>query len=285
MPTSRVPAALLLLAATITPGTAAAADPNADLPDRVRAVFVARCAACHGHDRPRPKGKFGYVTDLQRLADNPKLVVPTKPEESHLWQLVESDKMPPEDARTGALTIAEKEVIRAWIAAGAPATAPSVAEAVPPAPAPPPTPVFTRLLRWLGKFHVLVIHFPIALLLTAAGAEAVCLVRRRREPWAPLRPWVLLGAAGAVCAAALGWLLADVAGYGIGSPQLLALHRWLGTATAAWTVGVALLSERDVSRGRRSWTFRAALWLGAGLIAAAAHLGGSLVHGPDFFDW
>jgi hypothetical protein len=238
---------------------------------------------------PKPKGKFGYVTDLRRVADNPKLVVPSKPEESRLWQLVADDEMPPEDARTGALTPAEKEVIRAWIAAGAPAAAPSAAEAVPPPPAPPPEPppppLLTRLLRWLGKFHVTVIHFPIALLLTAAAAEAWCLLRRRREPWAPVRFCAALGAAGAVCAAALGWLLADVGGYGLVSPQLLGLHRWIGTTAAAWSVGVVVLSEWDVYRGRRGWVFRAALWVGAALIGSAAHFGGGLVHGEDFFAW
>jgi hypothetical protein len=180
-------------------------------------------------------------------------------------------------------------VIRDWIAAGAPA-AESSAAAAPPAPAPPPEPpppppFSTRLLRWLGKFHVSVVHFPIALLLTAAAAEAWCLLRRRREPWPPVRFCVLLGAAAAACAAALGWLLADVSGYGVGSPQVLALHRWLGTGAAAWSLGVVLLSEWDVRHGRRGWPFRVALWAGAALIGFAAHLGGSMVHGEDFFAW
>jgi Planctomycete cytochrome C len=285
------PLPLILLAAwIIAPGPAPAADTEADLPsNRVRAVFVARCAACHGPDLRKPKGRFGYVTDLRRVADNPKLVVPSKPEESRLWELVESGEMPPEDARTGAPTLAEKEVIRDWIAAGAPVAEPSAAEAVPLPPTqsqePPPPSFLARLLRWLGKFHVIIIHFPIALLLAAAAAEGWCLLQRRREPWLPVRLCAALGAGGAMCAAVLGWLLADVGGYGVGSPQLLALHRWIGTGAAAWSVGVALLSEWDVHCGRRSWIFRGALWVGAALIGSAAHFGGSLVHGEDFFTW
>lgn len=287
MTTRRSLALFLLAASAVAPGVATAADPAADLPGRVRAIFVARCAACHGPDLRKPKGKFGYVTDLRRVAENPKLVVPSKPEESRLWELVEGDEMPPEDAKSGALTPAEKETVRAWIAAGASAPDPSAADANPPPPAPspaPPPPLLTRLLHWLGRLHVVVIHFPIALLLSAALAEAGCLLLRRREPWAPVHAAVVLGAATAVCAAALGWLLAD-AGYGIGSPQLLALHRWIGTTAAAWSVGVAGLSEWDARRGRRGWVFRVTLWLGAAMIGAAAHFGGALVHGEDFFTW
>jgi hypothetical protein len=259
-----------------------------DLPGRVRAVFLARCAACHGPELSRPKGHFGYVTDLRRLADSPKLVVPSKPEESRLWRLVERDEMPPEGARTGAATAAEKEVIRDWIAAGAPAAGPSRAQAEPPPRNPlaeTPPPLLTRLLRWLGKLHLIVIHFPIALLLSAAAAEACSLLRPPPGPQSPVRLCVLLGSAAAVCAAALGWLLADVAGDGVSDPPLLALHRWLGTAAAAWSVGLVLLSERDARRGRRGWSFRVALWLGAALVGSAAHLGGGLVHGDDFFAW
>src|SRR5260370_12801983 len=95
------PLPLILLAAwAIAPGLATAADTEADLPGRVRAVFVARCATCHGPDLRKPKGKFGYVTDLRRVADNPKLVVPSKPEDSPLLHLVADDQMPPHDATT-----------------------------------------------------------------------------------------------------------------------------------------------------------------------------------------
>jgi hypothetical protein len=50
-------------------------------------------------------------------------------------------------------------------------------------------------------------------------------------------------------------------------------------------VATALLSERDARRGRRSPFFRVMLALGALLVGAAGHFGGSLVHGEDFFNW
>ncbi len=98
----------------------AAGDEPRDLATEVRRVFAAKCAGCHGADLARPKGRFGYVLDLARVAANPEMVVPSRPAESELWVLVERGEMPPADARTGALTAQQKEVIRAWIAAGAP---------------------------------------------------------------------------------------------------------------------------------------------------------------------
>jgi mono/diheme cytochrome c family protein len=265
-----------------------------DLASQVRAIFAARCAECHGPELRRPHGRFGYVLDLGRVAGNPKLVLPFRPAESRLWTLIRDDEMPPADARQGPLTAEQKGVIRAWISSGAPA------ESSPASPQPSPSispveegamsetfdrPLGPRILRWLGKFHILVIHFPIALLLAAAVGEAWRMGWRLGSPWPAVRFCVLLGAAGAVAAAVLGWFHADWGGYGAGSPEILGLHRWLGTAAALWAVGIALLSERDTCLGRRSLTFRMMLLLGTLLMGAVGHLGGTLVHGEEFFNW
>jgi hypothetical protein len=81
----------------------------------------------------------------------------------------------------------------------------------------------------------------------------------------------------------LGWLHADFGGFGAG--PTLRLHRWVGTAASVCAVLGALLSEWDVRRGRRSLLFRVLLGAGAVLVGVAGHLGGTLVHGEDFFDW
>ena len=257
------PLPLILLAAwIIAPGPATAADTEADLPDRVRAVFMARCAACHGPDLRKPKGRFGYVTDLRRVADNPKLVVPSKPEESRLWELVESGEMPPEDARTGAPTLAEKEVIRDWIAAGAPvrralgsggcATTPNLVAGTAPAL------VSRACCAGWGSSTSSSSTFLLPCSWRPPRRRGGACCSAGGSPGCRFSCVAALAAAGAMCAAVLGWLLADVGGYGVGSPQLLALHRWIGTGAAAWSVGVALLSEWDVHCGRRSWVFRGA---------------------------
>jgi len=247
----------------------------------VRAVFAAKCAACHGPDLPKPKGRFGYVLDLARVSGNREMVVPFVPDESELWELVRRGEMPPADSPSGPLTAEQKELIRAWIAAGAPA------EAAPPerqdheqSPEDMESAV-KRTLGRLGPLHILVIHFPIALLIAAVAAELWSAWQGDRTPAPAVRFCVLLGAASAVVAAALGWLHA-AHGHGATMPHVLTLHAWSGTLAAAWAVGTALFSEWDERRRVRSLRFRAWLIVGSMLVAIASHFGGTLVHGADF---
>ena len=185
-----------------------------DLPAEVRSVFEAKCAGCHGANLAKPKGRFGYVLDLARVAANREMVVPFSPDESELWELVRRGEMPPADAPTGALTARQKEVIRAWIAAGAPAGSASPGKDLPPLPSPgdavadepAAAPPGKQLLPWLGKFHLLFLHFPIALLVAAAAAEGWSVVRGSRVLEPAVRFCVLLGAITAVITVALGWL-------------------------------------------------------------------------------
>jgi uncharacterized membrane protein len=145
----------------------------------------------------------------------------------------------------------------------------------------PPT---GRALRFLGKFHLLALHFPIALMLAAGVGEIVSVWRGSRVPSPAVQFCLALAAVAAVPTVALGWLHA-AAGNGIGSPQLLIVHRWLGTFAGVWVIGTALCAGRDAHRGLRSRGVRVALVIGIALIVATAHLGGLMAHGSDFFDW
>jgi uncharacterized membrane protein len=255
----------------------------------VLSVFSAKCAGCHGPNLAKPKGRFGYVLDLARVAGNPELVIPSSPQESELWEHVHRDEMPPADAPSGPLSPEQKEVIRAWIAAGAPKAASAEASEIPAPKAENPgnlrvmsAPSFViPALGQLGSLHVVVVHFPIALLIAAAVGELWYLGRGGRMPAPAVRFCVLLGAASALAAVALGWLHASQ-GHGADMPLTLGLHRWTGTVAALWAIGTALFSEWDEHRGVRSQWFRAWLLFGALLVATAGHLGGVLVHGENF---
>jgi mono/diheme cytochrome c family protein/uncharacterized membrane protein len=250
-----------------------------DLPSEARAVFATKCALCHGPDVPNPRAGFGHVLDLKRLAAEPDKVVPSKPDESGLWQQVHNEEMPPPNSPAGALTAQEKEVIRAWIEAGAPADSFAPSSQANEAPA---APVVWRALLWVGKFHLLLVHFPIALLFAAVAGELGALWTPRQGPSPAVRFCLNLGAVSAVAAASVGWLFA------LGrhdSSGLLALHRWFGTMAAAWAVAVAVWSEVGARRGTRSWAARALLLVGALLVGVTAHLGGLMIHGKGFYDW
>jgi uncharacterized membrane protein/mono/diheme cytochrome c family protein len=288
-------------------GTSGAGEPQVtqDLASRVRSIFLAKCSECHGRSLSRPRAAL-YLHELGQVASNREWVVPYEPENSYLWTLARNDDMPAKGAKAGPLSPQEKEIVRAWIAAGAPvpkaqrssAPVPLPHDSVGADPSPlpflrgeetsdvataPATPSLSRILAWIGKFHVLVIHFPIALLATAALVEILAAWRGDRIPEAMVRVSVLLGTAGALAAVTLGWLHADLGGQGSGG--VLTAHRWLGTAGGLWSLAVVLLSEWDSRRGHRSLLFRLVLWIGAFLVAITAHFGGLLVHGSRFFDW
>jgi mono/diheme cytochrome c family protein/uncharacterized membrane protein len=259
--------------------------PPADLGTQVREVFAVKCVQCHGPTVLRPKGKFGYILDLGRVAQNAKILVPFNPAASKLWTQIDDGDMPPDDAKAGQLSDAEKQLIHLWVEAGAPAPlTPSLAAASTAiSPDPQAQPLPKRILQLLGKLHVLVIHFPIALIAAAAIAESVWIFQKRAGMSPAVRFCVLLGAAGAIVAAVLGWIHASYGGFGAESGHDLQLHRWLGTAATLGAVLAAVASELDTFVGRRSLLFRGVLFASAAVVGAAGHFGGMLVYGSDFF--
>jgi uncharacterized membrane protein len=183
------------------------------------------------------------------------------------------------------LPASQKEIVRAWILAGAPPAPEGAEGAAARAGRSEEADVVRRVLRGAGKFHLLLLHFPIALLVAAAAGELWASARGRVEPGPTVRFCVVGGAATAVVAAALGWAYA-AGGSGSGAPEALAWHRWVGTAAAAWSVATAFVVEHDARRGTRNRNLQQLMVLvGAILIGAAGHFGGSLVHGDIFSDW
>ncbi|HSU65767.1 MAG TPA: hypothetical protein VLJ39_02745 [Tepidisphaeraceae bacterium] len=277
---------LALLFAPVSFAATPAAQPNPpDLGTQVRRVFADKCVECHSPGLSHPKGKFGYVLDLSRVAANPKIVVRFDPAASKLWKQIEDGDMPPDDAEAGPLTDPQKRLIHLWVEAGAPA--PLTAQIDPVVASEPlvvaPQSMLTRTLRMIGKLHVLIIHFPIALLAAAAIAESWRIWTGRKGQSPVVRFCVLTGAAAAIVAAAVGWIHASYGGFGADSSQALMLHRWLGTAAGIGAVVTAAACEWDVLRERRTVLFRGILFASAAMVGAAGHFGGMLVYGADFF--
>lgn len=135
-----------------------------------------------------------------------------------------------------------------------------------------------RLVSWLGRLHTLVIHFPIAMFVGALGVEVYGLWRRDRQYRAAAHVMLMVGAIGAVVAAALGWFAGGF--YLTDRNQVLMLHRWLGTAIAI--SGVVLLFASARAR-RLPDQPRTIYWVLLGLmtvaIAIQGYIGGSFMHG------
>jgi uncharacterized membrane protein len=134
----------------------------------------------------------------------------------------------------------------------------------------------------IGKFHPLLVHFPIALVLAAAGAELVALITAR-DVWRAIAVAnVRAGAAIGVVTAIAGWLLAWSPG--VDATPVLEWHRWLGMAGIAGALSAALFSFGVRVPSRRAlFAYRLTLFSAAILVAIAGHLGGTLVWGAAWF--
>jgi uncharacterized membrane protein len=130
-------------------------------------------------------------------------------------------------------------------------------------------------LQFIGRFHPLVVHFPIALFLLVPILE----IAGRRPRFAYLRLSVnfVLGLAtlGATTAATLGWCLARSGGY---SGRLITQHMWGGVLLSiicwfCWTLRTRLRELRAA--------YAIALALGVGLVAWTGYRGGQLSLGQN----
>jgi uncharacterized membrane protein/YHS domain-containing protein len=142
-----------------------------------------------------------------------------------------------------------------------------------------------RLIVYLGKFHPVVVHFPVALMITAFVIALAGMVRPSAAADLLSFRLTYLAAAGAIVAAGIGL----AAGAGVHYPPEIAgyfsQHRLLGLSTSALAIATALVAfraERWPSPSRY-WQFRVLLLINAVLVAITGHWGAMLVYGPDHF--
>lgn len=143
------------------------------------------------------------------------------------------------------------------------------------------------MLKFFGQFHPSIIHFPVVLLILAALAELLFLIKPERFPRYLVSFNLYLAAPSAVLAAGMGWCLAVTQGVTPDLKSALVWHRWLGTGTAV--IAIALLIVWRYAFGAKSkpvtLLFRVLIFSGALLVAITGHLGGQLVYGADWYEW
>ncbi len=147
---------------------------------------------------------------------------------------------------------------------------------------PPQGPAPPTFFEFLGRFHTLLVHLPVGVLLLVATAELLTRfprLRARVNPALDLALPFLL--ATAVVAFSLGLLLARGGGY---PPRLVALHRAFTLAAVLGMAGCLVAWSRRVGPDgdERRLPFRATLAATVGLLTVGAHFGGSLTHGDTY---
>jgi mono/diheme cytochrome c family protein len=132
-------------------------------------------------------------------------------------------------------------------------------------------------LLLLGKLHLVVLHFPVALLIVAAAVELLH-ARRGTGERSPVAYSVLaIGAASGVLAAICGWTLANYEDVSRAMETDLLWHRWVGIASVVVALIALWLGRASSLAG-----YRVALLASAILVGGASHIGGELVHGEGF---
>lgn len=138
------------------------------------------------------------------------------------------------------------------------------------------------LLRFFGRFHIVVLHLPIGILLALALIEVVALFLKPGRMDPAILLLLVLGSASAIISAALGLALAADGGY---DETLLALHKWLGIAVAVLAT-IALWmrvgSIRAEKTARWTWAYRVTFAACLVCLVLGSHYGGSLTHGPTY---
>ncbi|MEE1945662.1 c-type cytochrome domain-containing protein [Pedobacter sp. KR3-3] len=131
------------------------------------------------------------------------------------------------------------------------------------------------MLELLGRFHPVLVHLPIGILLIAC----LFLLLSLSPKFETLKPAIgitlFLGMLGAVFSCITGYLLAQSGDY---EGKLVGNHQWMGIATAAVSLLLLLVYKYTKSNKISGITALALIVL----VSVTGHLGGSLTHGADY---
>ena len=139
---------------------------------------------------------------------------------------------------------------------------------------------FAKTMAAFGKFHPLIVHFPIALFLTAAFAQILNIRSKTGAYDKTVMLLVWLGALGALGAGLLGW--AHSGPVQINENTIMSSHRWIGSSLLVGGLLTAFIMNKAKSREggmSKHVMFNVLLFAMALGVAINGFLGGALAHG------
>ncbi|MGC4017289.1 MAG: hypothetical protein QM755_22655 [Luteolibacter sp.] len=139
------------------------------------------------------------------------------------------------------------------------------------------------LVRFIGRFHPLVLHLPIGMVTLAILLEVTRFFSKEKDKSRGGAGSLVLGfaAASSVVAVILGFLLYQ--GGGWDDSKLAETHMWRGIFFAAAMI-VTFLAKMwsDAAGGAGAWLSKAGLLGSSVVMGLASHDGGSLTHGENY---
>ncbi len=104
-----------IAAAMVRAGDGAPDDGGPDFDTQVARILTSRCLECHSGADPKGKLDLSRAKSAISGGESGAAIVRGRPDESYMWQRISADEMPPKHP----LPAGERDVLRAWIAAGA----------------------------------------------------------------------------------------------------------------------------------------------------------------------
>jgi uncharacterized membrane protein len=132
-------------------------------------------------------------------------------------------------------------------------------------------------MNFIGRFHPLLVHFPIAILLLAFLFELLGRNQRFSHLKPSIIPMLFLGSLSAILSSISGYFLSQEGGY---EANTIFYHQWGGIFTSLLALGLLILKIRFSKLS--FWlniTFFALISI---LLTITGHLGANMTHGEEF---
>jgi uncharacterized membrane protein len=133
--------------------------------------------------------------------------------------------------------------------------------------------VLFNIPEFIGRFHPVLVHLPIGILLLAALFQLLTVKEKFRSLEAAVGITLLLGMLSAVASCISGFLLSKTDDY---DEALIFKHQWFGISVAVISIIAWVLHNRK--NEQINWLMGMMILL----VVITGHLGGSITHGSDY---
>jgi uncharacterized membrane protein len=138
--------------------------------------------------------------------------------------------------------------------------------------------VLPDLVRFIGRFHPLILHLPIGILTLVLALEGIAfLTKKPANTTIPM----FFAASSSIVAVLSGFLLYQ-GDSDWGDSPMVTRHMWGGIIFSCSAIIVFTVKCWSDIKNKGIWVYRFSLLGSAGVMGFASHEGGSLTHGPDY---